>query len=141
MHYCRPADLVSLTALTAVRHLSLSITLLHRLQSMQQLTCLRWLELQSAEAELSAGLQRSLSRLSGLQHLHLACKSEQLPSISSLQQLTSLDLTDCSALSSLPSLAGLTELQSLRAIRCSMLSSLHISVGSLSTLTNLDLAR
>ena len=133
------SSLVSLATLLSVRHLHLQISNLPQLQDCSTLMSLQWLELQCDSQQLPADLQGSLSSLTGLRHLQLACDSTQIPGISSLHQLTCLQLSGCQSLQHLPGLAQLTQLQTLDLSSCSSLTSMPDSITSLSKLCSLDI--
>ena len=122
-----------------MRHLRLATRVPSTTQGWAELTSLQWLDLQCASHPLPADLQRSLSSLTGLRHLRLACTDPELLGISTLRQLTCLQLAGCEQLQHLPGLSCLPQLQTLDVYFNSSLSSLSDSISSLSGLCSLDI--
>ena len=130
---------VSLAGLATVRHLHLCISSQVSTEGWAALTSLQWLDLQCGARPLPSNLQSSLSSLTGLRHLRLSCTDIELPGISSLSQLTCLDLRECQGLQQLPQIAELAQLQRLDLSSCSSLRSIPDTVSSLSDLELLNL--
>ena len=136
LHLCRGS--AGLACLAAVRDLRINVQQLAVAGDWTALTSLQRLDIQVSTAALPADLQHSLSSLSSLQHLILACSNHELPGISSLCRLSCLSLGQCRQLQQLPGCAGLTRLQRLDLSQTLALQSLPEDFSSLSQLTWVD---